>query len=118
MQIGFPFNIDHRGRTTDADKPQHLRQMSEQILFTSPGERVNQPEFGCDIMKLVFAPNSPELAQTVEFLVHSALQRWMAGLIQVQSVDVQAEDSTLRVAVQYLILQNQQQQTDNFELKQ
>jgi len=115
MNIAFPFRIDGRGRTADVNDDSHIREMIEQVLFTSLGERVNRPEFGTGLMQLVFAPNSPELATSVEFMVQGALQRWMGELIQVEAVSAQSEDSTLSVTVQYVIRRNQQRREAQFE---
>jgi hypothetical protein len=41
---------------------EHIRDLIEQVLFTSPGERVNRPDFGSGLRQLVFAPNSDERA--------------------------------------------------------
>ena len=38
-------------------------QLVEQVLFTSPGERVNMPDFGSGLLQLAFAPNSMEMAR-------------------------------------------------------
>ena len=46
MNIDFPFAFDSRGRTAECDDAAHVRDMLEQLLFTSAGERVNRPEFG------------------------------------------------------------------------
>jgi hypothetical protein len=62
----------------------------------------------------VFAPNSPELAATTQFLVQGALQQWLGGLITVEAVDVQAEEATLRVAVQYLVRRTRERQRAEF----
>ena len=40
MNVNFPFQYDGRGRTLDP-QGDYLRQLVEQVLFTSPGERVN-----------------------------------------------------------------------------
>ena len=40
------------------DYEAHIRDLIEQVLFTSPGERVNRPDFGSGLLRLVFAPNS------------------------------------------------------------
>ena len=74
MNIAYPLNYDERGRTGEADENDHIREMIEQVLFTSPGERVNRPNFGSGLMQLVFAPNSPELAAATQFAVQGALQ--------------------------------------------
>ncbi|MEK8172958.1 GPW/gp25 family protein [Streptomyces sp. M19] len=77
--------------------------MIEQLLFTSPGERVMRPDFGCGLLDLVFTPNSPELASALELSVHAALQRWLGELIEVESVDVASEDHVVRVRLRYAV---------------
>ena len=114
MQIDYPFHFDGRGRTAQAEDDKHIRDLIEQVLFTSPGERVNRPDFGCGLMQLVFAPNSSELATATQYLVQGSLQRWLGELIQIQSVDVSSDDSTVQVTVQYIIKSNRQQQTAQF----
>ena len=60
-----------------------------------PGERVNRPDFGCGLLQLVFAPNSVELAATLQALVQGALQQWLGSLIRVNEVIADASDATL-----------------------
>src|ERR1700747_1594226 len=96
MNIAYPLNFDERGRTGDADDNAHIREMIEQVLFTSPGERVNRPNFGSGLMQLVFAPNSPELAAATQFSVQGALQEWLGDLILVEAVNAEREGSTPR----------------------
>lgn len=114
MQIDFPFAFDSRGRTAQTTEDDHIRDLIEQVLFTAPGERVNRPTFGSGLLQMVFTPNSDELATATQFLVQGALQQWLGDLIQVEAVAVSSEDSTLRVAVQYLVRRSQQRQTANF----
>lgn len=114
MNIEFPFHFDGRGRTAAADDDKHIRDLIEQVLFTAPGERVNRPEFGSGLMRLVFAPNSDELATATQFLVQGSLQQWLGDLIQVEDVQVESEDSSLRVTVQYVIRRTQQRQVARF----
>ncbi|OQA42902.1 MAG: Gene 25-like lysozyme [Chloroflexi bacterium ADurb.Bin325] len=114
VQIDYPFRFDSSGRTAATDGDEHIRDLIEQVLFTIPGERVNRPTFGANLMQLVFAPNSPELAATTQFLVQGALQEWLGELIQVEAVQVTSEDATLAVVVQYRIRRTQQRQTAVF----
>jgi phage baseplate assembly protein W len=104
MNIDFPFRFDSRGRTAGADDEKHIRDMIEQLLFTSPGERVNRPDFGSGLMRLVFAPNSRELAAALKFTMQAALQRYLGDLIQVQTLDIISVDSSLSINIQCLIL--------------
>jgi phage baseplate assembly protein W len=115
MQIDYPFHFGSNGRTAQTGYEDHIRDLVEQVLFTSPGERVNRPTFGTGLMQLVFAPNSDELATATQFLVQGALQQWLGDLIQVEAVQVANEDSTLTVTVRYLIRRNQKRQVAQFE---
>ena len=114
MQIDYPFQFDGRGRTAETTDDDHIRDLIEQVLFTAPGERVNRPTFGSGVMQLVFAPNSDALASATQQLVQGALQQWLGDLIQVQSVDVQNEDATLRIQIQYIVRRTQQAQVAQF----
>jgi uncharacterized protein len=107
MDLDFPYHFDMRGRTGTAAGDDHIRDLIEQVLFTSPGERVNRPAFGCGLLQLVFAPNSVELAATTQFLVQGALQQWLGDLIEVDGVAVESEDSVLRVQVSYVVRRTQ-----------
>ncbi len=115
MNIKFPYHFDNRGRTALTDDHDHIRDMIEQVLFTSPGERVNRPTFGSGLMQLVFQPNSSELATTTQFLVQGALQQWLGDLIEVHDVDVESDDSTLLVTIKYTVRRTQQQQVAQFQ---
>ncbi len=114
MQIGHPFQIDGRRRTAGASHDDHIKQLIEQLLFTSPGERVNRPTFGTGVMQLVFAPNSDELATATEFMIRGALQEFLGELIQVEGVDVRSEEASLNVTVQYIVRRNQQREVTLF----
>ena len=114
MNIDYPFHFDSRGRTASTGDDDHIRDLIEQVLFTSPGERVNRPGFGCGLLQLVFAPASSELATATQFLVQGALQQWLGDLIQVEAVRVESQEAALRVTVQYVIRRTQQRQTAQF----
>ena len=103
--IHYPLAIDrgHGRLATEDSYAAHVEQFMRQVLLTNPGERVNRPDFGCGLLQLVFAPNSPDVAAATQFLVQSALQQWLGDVIAVEAVGVLAEDSTLRVTVQYVI---------------
>ncbi len=112
--LAFPYAFDASGHTARSDPLAHIGEMIEQILFTSPGERVNRPTFGSGTAQLVFAPNSDVLAAAQQQAVQAGLQQWLSDLIRVQSVDVTAEDATLRVTVIYTVIESQQQLTQQF----
>ena len=108
MNIDYPFQFDRRGRTALTDDDDHIRDMIEQYLFTSPGERVNRPDFGSGLLQMVFAPNSPEIAAALQFTIQAGLQQWLGDLIEVKSLEVASRDAELRVDVQYVVRRTQQ----------
>ena len=115
MHMDYPFHVDASGKTAVTDGNDHVRDMIEQLLFTNPGERVNRPEFGCGLLQLVFAPNSPELATAVKFTTQAALHRYLGEVIEVHELTVAAEDATLRVLLQYSVRRTGERRTETFE---
>jgi phage baseplate assembly protein W len=114
MQIDYPFHFDGSGRTAQVGDKEHIRDLIEEVLFTSPGERVNRPTFGCGLMQLVFAPNSGELATATQYLVQGSLQQWLGDLIQVQEVKVTSLESTITVNVKYIVRRTQESNLAEF----
>jgi len=107
MFIDYPFHIDPSGRTATTDEADHVRDMIEQFLFTSAGERANRPDFGSGLLQMVFAPNSPELAAAARMTVQAGLQRWLGDVIDVLAVEVTSAEATLSVGVNYRIRRTQ-----------
>ena len=103
--LDYPYGIGTDGsarRTTDAD---HLRDLIVQVLLTNPGERVNLPEFGVGIQRLVFAPNSDSLRASTQFLVTTNLRRWLGDKIDVERVDVTSfpgEEETVTIEIVFV----------------
>jgi phage baseplate assembly protein W len=112
--MDFPFSIDGTGRVATTDVDNHVRDMIYQVLFTSPGERVDLPNFGCGLLQLVFAPNSDVLAAATQLLVQGSLQNWLGDVIQVENLQVTNNDSQLVVSLVYTRKDTGQQQTTEF----
>jgi uncharacterized protein len=115
MNIDFPFHFDGRGRTAATTDDDHIRDMLEQLIFTNPGERVNRPDFGSGILQLVHAPNSPELAATLQFTLQAAIQRWLGDVIELRALTAESVGSTLSVDVSYAVRRTNEEQTKHFE---
>ena len=111
--VNFPFQFDGRGRTQDPLQ-HYVRQLIEQVLFTSPGERVNLPDFGSGLLQLPFAPNSVEMAAATQFTVQAALQKWLSNYIKVESVTASAQEAVLTVTVTYSLLNTDVTQVQTF----
>jgi Bacteriophage baseplate protein W len=112
--LDYPYRFDTRGRTASTAADEHIRDLIEQVLFTSQGERVNRPTFGSNVLQLVFAPAGDELATVTEFLVQGALQQWVGDLIEADSVDVEVRDATVEVTIVYRVRRTGTQHTATF----
>ncbi len=114
MHIDYPYHLDGRGRTALTGDADYVRDLIEQVLFTTPGERVNRPDFGSGLLQLVFAPNSDLLGGVVEATVQAALQQHLGDWVQVEGVAVATEDATLAVTVRYKLRRSQEQVVAHF----
>lgn len=108
MNIKLSLAFNNLGHTAETDDKTHIRDLIEQVLFTTPGERVNRPDFGSGLLQLVFQPNSSELATTTQFLIQGSLKQWLGDLIDVSDVEVVSNDATLQVTIAYTVLRTQQ----------
>lgn len=104
--LRYPFAID-RGAGRAAQEPDYeayVRQLIRQVLLTAQGERINRPDFGAGVRRMVFAPNSPAVASLAQTFVFQALTRWLATVIKVEDVAVAADAEKLLITIRYLVL--------------
>jgi phage baseplate assembly protein W len=121
QDYAFPFAIDPASRfgALAASYEAHVEQMIRQVLLTTPGERVDLPDFGCGLRRLLFSPNSQPLEATVQLTVQRALTKWLSQHIVVSQVVVVSPDAagnsrvllspdgnTLLVRVEYVLRQS------------
>lgn len=114
MNIDYPYHFDSRRRTAETSQDEHIRDMIEQLLFTSSGERVNRPDFGSGLLQMVFSPNNSELAAALQFTTQAGLQRWLGDLIELNAVEVTSNEATLNVLVQYTVRRTGQTRSETF----
>ena len=116
--LRFPFGIDRGGgRAAETqDYEAYVRQLIRQVLLTAPGERINRPDFGAGIRRMVFAPNSPTVASLAQTFVYQALTRWLSTVIKLEAVHVQAREESLLIEVRYLVIQRGEVRTLNEEV--
>lgn len=115
--IFFPFTIDASASRLreERDYEAYIVQLVKQVLLTNLGERINRPDFGSNIRQMVFAP----MATTAytRTLVYQALERWLSNYIRTESVAVEAEESTMRITVEYRVIARGTKRYLNVELE-
>ncbi len=111
--LDYPYSVSGGGIPNTTTPDDHLRDLILQVLFTNPGERVNLPEFGVGVQRLVFAPNSDALRLSTQFLITTNLQRWLGDRINVEQVDVSSEpgfEEAVTIEIVYTVRTTQQRQ--------
>lgn len=103
--IRHPIAVDGAlGRLQEeVNYPEHVDQLIRQVLFTSPGERINRPDFGCGVKRLVFAPNSEVSAALAQVTIFEALTKWLGTAIAVNDVKVFAIEERLEIKIAYTL---------------
>ena len=116
--IRFPFAINDRlGRLAqENDYEEYIKQLIRQVLFTSQGERINRPDFGAGVKRLVFVPNSPATASLAQTLIFQALTTWLGALIRTDDVQAEALGERLNITIVYTILARQERRFLNVEV--
>jgi len=100
--LAFPFRVDAAGPTVSRGAD-HVREQIEQVLFTTPGERVFRSEFGAGVKTLTFEPNNQPLWEVTRRRILAALTVALRGDIQPNGLDVSVDGTgeQLQVVVSY-----------------
>ena len=116
--IAYPIAVDAAlGRLgEERDYALHVEELIKQVLFTSPGERVCRPDFGCGVKRMVFAPNSEVAASLAQVAVLDALKRWLDPVITINLVKVQAVNELLQIQIVYILKARQERRYLNLEV--
>ena len=102
--LKFPFAIGDNGPETSS-RVDHVRELIEQVLFTSPKERVFRPEFGVGVRRLVFEPNNTTLRNTTLKQLNASLADVLHGEVDPRTLelDVSNEDEKLIIHISYML---------------
>jgi Bacteriophage baseplate protein W len=118
--ILYPFAIDSgMGRLAEEqDYAQHIEQLILQLVFTAPGERINRPDFGCGIKRMVFAPNSVVNAALAQVTIFQSLNNWLGTAIDINDVKAVAIEERLEISIVYTLKARGERRYLNLEVAQ
>ncbi len=116
MSLDLPLALDALGRVRASGGDAAIRAKMIQVLFTAPGERVHQPEFGCGLFRLVFEPQNSVLVPMLQFTVGQALARWLADDLVIEAVQV-TPGEVIQIEVVYTRKIDLQQQAVRIQFK-
>ena len=116
--IRYPFAIDAALGILDEETnyARHIDQLVRQVLLTSPGERINRPDFGCGVRRMVFAPNSRVTASLAQANIFESLTKWLAPAIVVEDVRAEAREEVLAISIAYSLRARRERRYLNLEV--
>ena len=115
--LKFPFSVGDDGPKTSS-RSEHVREQIEQVLFTSPKERVFRPEFGVGVRRLVFEPNNAALRNTTLKRLNASLAEALHGEVDPRTLEIDAsnEDEKLIIHISYVLASINRQESHTFTL--
>jgi len=113
-----PFRFGTQGDVAiSGDPDRHLRDKVEAVLFTAPGERVNQPDFGAGLNRAVFEGLSDLTVAALEFRVSQALRRDLGDEILIDALSFEARPETGELVLALTFRRRSDQRPRNLEIK-
>jgi len=102
--LSFPLVVGKDGPKTSL-RSAHVREQIEQVLFTSPKERVFRPEFGVGVRALVFEPNNIALRNTTLKRLNSSLAEALFGEVDPRTLEINVsnEDDKLIIHISFIM---------------
>jgi len=106
--ISFPFRIDGRGSIASSKlTPNNLSRISEsieQILFTYPGERIMEPEFGSKVKDYIFENlDNLGIRGKLQLEIQKAIEKWEPR-VEIQDINIYFNKTTEQWFVDIMVL--------------
>ena len=116
--LTFPLSIDEEGPKTSS-RSRHVREQIEQVLFTSPRERVHRPGFGVGIRNLVFEPNNSTLRNITHKQLMTSLADALHGEVDPRTieVDITQGDGRMLIRISYRLAALNKEETQMFSVE-
>lgn len=62
------------------------------LLLTTKGERIMLPEFGTDLLRLIFEPNTDQIKQLIQDTIYESTATWLP-YININKLDIDTNES-------------------------
>lgn len=110
--------INARGGIAMVEEQDSVRQAIFLLLSTVPGERVMRPDYGCNLHRLVFAPNNNTTAGLAMLFVRRALERWepRVEIMRLDATRSLEEPNRLDLLLEYRVRASQHVELLNYSV--
>ena len=102
--VGIRFPLDHSPEGFFYKTKTVLEQAKanlQNLLLTTPGERIMQPEFGSQLKFIVFE-QGPDIPNRIEEAVRSAVDKHLA-YINIENVFTTQQDNIINVSIEFSV---------------
>jgi hypothetical protein len=96
--ISFPPRVGSDGRVAWSEGGENVRESIRVILMTEQRERLRLPEFGGDLKRFLFEPNTVTTHSLLRDRIERALEIWEPR-VALESITVEADASDTEAAV-------------------
>jgi len=105
--LAYPLALSPQSRkmAEESDYDAYVVGLIKQVLLTAPGERINRPDFGCGVRRMVFGSGPDTAHAFTKTLILEGLNKWLGNLISVEQIAVRSEEATLFIEINYVLLQ-------------
>ena len=81
--IGFPLGFNVEGRLFNQTKTvlDQAKSNLRNLLLTTPGERVGQPDFGCNLIDVLFDQNIVEISNRVDEIIRESVSQQLPYIL-------------------------------------
>jgi phage baseplate assembly protein W len=99
----FKLRADRGAIAVTGDADRHLRDKVLAVLFTAPGERVNNPRFGVGLDRTVFEGLDELTISAVEFRIAEGMRRELGdeAVIDRVGIEVDPANGQLLISIDY-----------------
>ena len=117
--VGIGFPLDHSPEGFFYKTKTVLEQAKanlQNLLLTTPGERINQPEFGSQLKFIIFEQDK-DIPNRVEEAIRSAVDKYLS-YITIENVFVIQEDNVVNVSIEFSVsLEEDEIEILNFDFR-
>ncbi len=115
--LQFPFSVTADGPQTSS-RSQHVREQIEQVLFTSPKERVFRPEFGVGVRRLIFEPNNVALRNSTLKQLNVSVAEALHGEVDPRTlqIEVSNQQEKLIIHISYILAAINKREAQSFSI--
>jgi phage baseplate assembly protein W len=99
----FKLRADRGAIAVTGDADRHLRDKILAVLFTAPGERVNDPRFGVGLDRTVFEGLDELTIAAVEFRIAEGMRRELGdeAVIDDVGIELEPDNGQLLISIDY-----------------